>query len=515
MHRKSKIPYDANIYRNVLFPIGSITVCLQEKRQPLLEAYAKKRKIMFQELRIKNFKGWKDTQNIRMSPLTLFFGTNSSGKSSIGQFLMMLRQTMDSSDRKVVFYPGGKNSAVHLGSYQDMVFHRDSTKSIEFEYKWTLNHLFEIKDLLSDNKFSGDSLAFNASVGLETKDLNSLSVNQMQYSLFSNDRETLKIGMKRHSRASDSAEAEYDVTAHHYKLKRKKGRVWYSGAPARFYGFPNEVVSYYQNIDSVQELNLLHEELFHSLFYLGPLRRKAERLYSWTGTAPESVGYEGEDTIGALLAAKTRKIKISGQKEDTPFEQVIAEALKKMGLIERFKVNRLSEQRQEYDVKVCTNSSNDWVDLPDVGFGISQVLPVLVQCFYAPANSIIIMEQPEIHLHPSAQAALADVLIDVINSSEKGKPRNIQLIVETHSEHFLRRLQRRIAEDKISQQNVAAYFANASQTPIKLEALQIDELGNILNWPENFFGDEMDDIIAQSKMALKKRKALKLELDQQ
>ena len=59
------------------------------------------------------------------------------------------------------------------------------------------------------------------------------------------------------------------------------------------------------------------------------------------------------------------------------------------------------------------------------------------------------MEQPEIHLHPNAQSALADVMIDVINSRENGADRNIQLIIETHSEHFLRRLQRRIAEDVV------------------------------------------------------------------
>ena len=79
---------------------------------------------MLKQLRIKNFKGWKDTGLIRMAPITLFFGANRSGKSSIGQFLMMLKQTVESPDRKVVFYTGGKNSAVQLGSYQEMVFLR-------------------------------------------------------------------------------------------------------------------------------------------------------------------------------------------------------------------------------------------------------------------------------------------------------------------------------------------------------------------------------------------------------
>ena len=179
--------------------------------------------------------------------------------------------------------------------------------------------------------------------------------------------------------------------------------------------------------------------------------------------------------------------------------------LTEMGLIEEFKVNQISDQRQEYEVKVRTKGSKDWVDLPDVGFGVSQVLPVLVQCFYAPPGSIILMEQPEIHLHPSAQSALADVMIDVINSKENGAERNIQLIIETHSEHFLRRMQRRIAEDAVPQKKVSAYFANIAKTPATLEPLQIDIFGNIKNWPENFFGDEMGDITEQAKAAMKKR----------
>ena len=79
------------------------------------------------------------------------------------------------------------------------------------------------------------------------------------------------------------------------------------------------------------------------------------------------------------------------------------------------------------------------------------------------------------------------------------------MIIETHSEHFLRRLQRRIAEDVIPQEKVSAYFANIAKMPATLEPLEIDTFGNILNWPENFFGDDMGDITAQAKAAMKKR----------
>ncbi len=456
---------------------------------------------MLKKLRIQNFKGWKDTASIRMAPISLFFGANSSGKSSIGQFLMMLKQTVESPDRKAVFYPGGKNSAVQLGSYQEMVFHRDPGNKISFEYNWSLPSSTKFKDPNSGQSYGYNQVGFASEVGLGNKDQHTLVVDKFEYELKESDTKSLSIGMERKA----DSKSEYKVDAEGFSLKRNKGRVWYPGAPVRFYGFPDEVVAYHQNADFVQELNLQHEKLFRSICYLGPLRTKAERLYSWTGMEPESVGYAGENTVAAILAARNRKISMGYKKRAKPFEQIIAMKLKEMNLIEEFKVNPISEQRQEYEVNVRTKGSKDWVDLPDVGFGISQVLPVLVQCFYAPANSIIIMEQPEIHLHPNAQSALADVMIDVINSRENGKDRNIQLIIETHSEHFLRRLQRRIAEDIVSQEKVSAYFANVSRTPAKLEPLQIDIFGSIQNWPDNFFGDEMGDITGQAKAAMKKR----------
>lgn len=456
---------------------------------------------MLQQLRIQNFKGWKDTGAIRMAPITLFFGANSSGKSSIGQFLMMLKQTVESPDRKAVFYPGGKNSAVQLGSYQEMVFHRDPENKISFSYQWSLPEILKIKDPVTGQAFSGNKLSFHAEVGLGDKDQHTLVLDQLKYELLEENASRLSIGMAR----KPEAKSEYKVDATTYTLKRKQGRGWYPGAPVRFYGFPDEVVAYHQNADFVQGLNLRHEKLYRSLCYLGPLRTKAERLYSWTGMEPESVGYAGENTVAAILAARSRKISLGYKRPAKPFEEIIALKLKEMGLIEDFKVNPISEQRQEYEVNVRTKGSRDWVDLPDVGFGISQVLPVLVQCFYAPAGSIILMEQPEIHLHPNAQSALADVMIDVINSRENGSDRDIQLVIETHSEHFLRRLQRRIAEDAVSQEKVSAYFANIAKTPATLEPLEIDIYGNIQNWPENFFGDEMGDITGQAKAAMKKR----------
>ncbi len=469
---------------------------------------------MLKQLRIYNFKGWQDTGLIRMAPITLFFGVNSSGKSSIGHFLMMLKQTVESPDRKAVLYPGGRNSAIQLGSYRDMVFKHDEEKKITFEYEWVLPKDLDFDDPLTKERYSGNSMSFEAQVGIdkkagdkkddEKKEEKPLVADYLKYQLHKDNDSTISFTMTR----KNGGKTEFDVQADKYKLVRQLGRAWSIKAPYRFYGIPDEVVAYHQNAGFVQLLNLCQENLYRSVFYLGPLRTKPERLYAWSGNEPESVGFSGENAIAAILAARKRKINFGANRHTKPFEALLASELKEMELIEEFKVNPISIHRQEYEVKIRTIGSSEWVDLPDVGFGISQVLPVLVQCFYAPHNSIILMEQPEIHLHPKAQAALADVMIDVINSRENGKDRNIQLIIETHSEHFLRRLQRRIAENSDLYEKVSAYFANMTTPPPCLEPLQIDLYGNILNWPENFFGDEMGDITAQAKAALQKRKQL-------
>ncbi|MFN7266533.1 MAG: AAA family ATPase, partial [Bacteroidota bacterium] len=146
--------------------------------------------------------------------------------------------------------------------------------------------------------------------------------------------------------------------------------------------------------------------------------------------------------------------------------------------------------------------------ITDVGFGISQVLPVLVQCFYVPANSTILFEQPEIHLHPSVQAYLADVFIEAIHAHEDSKPRHTQLIIESHSEHLIRRLQRKIAEEELKLEDVAIYFVDQKKGVSTIEALEIDEFGNILNWPDNFFGDDLEDLTAMALKGIERKRKM-------
>lgn len=142
-------------------------------------------------------------------------------------------------------------------------------------------------------------------------------------------------------------------------------------------------------------------------------------------------------------------------------------------------------------LKVNQNGIN--LDITDVGFGISQVLPIIVQGFLSKNESMTIIEQPEIHLHPMMQAELADLFIDVVTTD---KERNDKiLLIETHSESILKRLRRRIAEGKIRNEDVAIYFIHSRQrksSSAKVEKLHISEKGSF-DWPKEFYSTDLED----------------------
>jgi predicted ATPase len=306
-------------------------------------------------------------------------------------------------------------------------------------------------------------------------------------------------GMKRKS----DSKAEYDLQTDSpgFKLVRTQGRVWPLPAPTKCYGFPDQVRAYYQNAGFLSDFELAFETLFSNLHYLGPLREYPQRQYAWAGARPTDMGRRGERVVDALLAARDAGAYITrgrGRKRLT-LEERVATWLKDLGLIERFEVRPIKEGGKLFQVCVKRADKSPEVLITDVGFGVSQILPVIALCYYVPEGSTLVLEQPEIHLHPRVQMGLADVFIDAI------KTRNIQIILESHSEHLLRRLQRRVAEEELEPRQAVLYFCSAEKGESRLSNLDFDMFGNITNWPPDFLGDEYGEIVAMSKAALARR----------
>jgi len=453
---------------------------------------------MIENLRIRNFKAWQDTGDIRLAPLTVFFGTNSSGKTSLHQLLLLLKQTAQSTDRKRVLHLGDRTTLVDLGSFSDAVFDHDTTSVLEFELSWRLPSEIVANDPIGGNSFTSDMMSFQAAISQGAKER--LQVDALRFDLGDPSQDGLQMKMTRQSKGY-----KLESTAKNYRLVRQKGRGWPLPAPVHFYGFPDEAVAYYQNTGFVADLTLQLEALLGATFYVGPLREYPERLYTWSGEVPEHAGTRGERAVEALLAGADRWFNFKPKQKTRSLQEVVAQRLKNMQLIDSFEVKQIAKNRKEYEVLVRTRRKAAQVKVTDVGFGVSQVLPVIVECFYVPAHSIVIFEQPEIHLHPRVQADLADLFIDAIHAREDSVGRGIQLIVESHSEHFLRRLQRRIAEQQVNSDEVALYFCEPKANKASIRALDTDLFGNILNWPEHFFGDEMGDLAAMTEAAMQRK----------
>ena len=394
----------------------------------------------------------------------MLFGTNSAGKTSIPQLLMLLKQTAESSDRQRVLHFGDRRTALELGGFTDIVHNHQIDQSIQFSVRWTMPSNLTVRDPLSRHTVSSDRLRFQATIAADG--LRNPYVRSMEYSLGDSDT-GLRVGMDRKATGT-----KYDLSTEGYREVRQQGRKWPLPAPVQFHGFPDEAVACYQNTGFVSDLNLEVTRLLQRIHYVGPLREYPKRLYQWSGEIPVHVGDRGDRALEAILASRGRMFNFGKKQRLRSLEEVVAERLKKMGLAQGFELRVLAEHRKEYEVLVRTGKKRPKVLLTDVGIGVSQVLPVIVECFYVPAHSIVIFEQPEIHLHPRAQAELADLFVDAIHARENASDRNVQFIIESHSEHFLRRLQRRIAEGTLKAEEAALYFAHNDASAARLEELE-------------------------------------------
>jgi len=456
---------------------------------------------MITDISFSNFMSWKNLKKLKFGKITGIFGANSSGKTSIINMILLLKQSIESPDRKQILNFGTDRDYIQLGSYHDIIHNHIIETPLDISIGFTNKNPLKITD---PNKrqvvlFEDNRLIFSSSIS-QTK-ANRMFINDLTYD-FAN--------MQFHMRKQKKDKYEYALSAKSYYsrknlFKRAMGRGWPLPEPIKFYGFPDQVRTYYQNAGFLFDLQLNLETNFSSIFYLGPLRDYPQRQYTWTGIQPIDMGRRGERYVDALLASRERGEQFQKKRgvKKVSLEEYIAYWLKEIGVIDTFIVDEIKQGTNMYQVKVKRNNESASVLITDVGFGVSQILPIITLCYYAPENSTVIIEQPEIHLHPLVQSYLADVFIDAIQK------RNIQLIIESHSEHLLRRLQLRIAEEKISSNDVELYFCSVEKDQSKITQIQMDLFGIIDNWPDDFFGNEYNDIAKMNQAIIHRKNNVK------
>ncbi|MFH1109076.1 MAG: DUF3696 domain-containing protein [Planctomycetota bacterium] len=442
---------------------------------------------------------------MRLAPLTGLFGTNSSGKSSILQFLLMLKQTADSPDRAQVLYFGeekSEKSLAVLGTFDDVLHKSSNERRLTWTLEWKLPKALKVADP-QDTRKGPIMTGAEVELSCEVEDVGGgqLVVREMAYSFASHRFSMCSTPAPDRDPERKSAARKYSLNADGGAFHFERGRggpLVGLPPPIKCYGFPPQIRAAYSNAGFLSDLEYAFEQQMQRVFYLGPLREYPFRDYRWSGAEPIDMGRRGEKVVSALLAAKQRGAMVGRGRGRKSLEEKVAAWLKNLGLIHDFGVEEIKKESNLYRVFVQRSSNSARVLLPDVGFGVSQVLPVIVLCYYVPEGSTILLEQPEIHLHPKVQEGLADVLIDAVKS------RKVQVLIESHSEHLLRRLQRRIAEETFKPEDAALYFCDAKNGASDLVPLDVTMYGEIRNWPTDFFGSEFDELAKCMEAKLKR-----------
>jgi predicted ATPase len=245
------------------------------------------------------------------------------------------------------------------------------------------------------------------------------------------------------------------------------------------------------NLDNAYSRGLsVLADFWGEIRYLGPLREQPRRFYQFDDTGSAEIGSAGQFSVQVLSLEENNNVTFSRIKHDEKGRLEVRSAhstslidslnywLDEMGLP---RVSPHIIQQSLYELNVSATEDLK-VSLPDVGFGVSQVLPVILECLRANKGDTVILEQPEIHLHPRIQSILADFFIA---RAQDG----IRFIVESHSEYFVKRLCRRVSEGK--PENIAAIpniiFVHREEGVSQCEKVVLNEFGEIENWPSGFF----------------------------
>lgn len=266
--------------------------------------------------------------------------------------------------------------------------------------------------------------------------------------------------------------------------------------------FPDKILSdrepifYYPTIDFIQSYFNDH------IKYLGPLREEPKSLYPLeSSNSSDDIGLKGENTAAVYQNNKNREIAYIDpvdfdsmkNKEAIIKKGTLAEAINKwliyLGVASNMNTN--DKGKTGHEMKIITDLPEMEQDLTHVGVGVSQVLPILVMSFLAQEGDVIILEQPELHLHPKVQTRLADFFVSM-NALKK------QCILETHSEYLINRLRYLVAISDTSNisGNTMIYFVEKEKGHSKYRPVTINKYGVIEDWPDGFF-DESEKIAAQ------------------
>ena len=394
---------------------------------------------MISQINFRNYKLFKKKQILEIKPLTILIGKNNTGKSAILKLPTLLEGSL--SGRFSQPFELINNDVKIANEYKDIVYGRNN-REVEFE----ILQKKHISDIEYDNLKVEIFIDENKPIIENWKcnnifDLTKLDENNYQNNKINKVQETFFEGIN-----LKSIEFVDDL------LPKED-----------FFPLPNFVL----NTD-----------------FIGAIRQEALKHYEYSSNISEKSGIDGSKLYDFLID--------DYMSTDKKYFSQISNFIKN-----KFEGWELSIEvdggRKDKPAIIYLENKNLKINVSQVGMGISQVLPLIIRA-YKPcdAKTLIIVEEPESHLHPFAHAQIAQLFFDSLLIDK-----NKKYLIETHSQNVVLRLRRLIAEGKLVPDDLALYYVdfNEENNESELKRIIIDENGNVDYWPEGIFSESLDETI--------------------
>lgn len=434
---------------------------------------------MIKKILLENFKAFEKAE-IEIKPITILVGPNNAGKTSLMQSISLIQQTLRSGTEVLAF-----RGVQSLGDF-DNVIHQDSlTKELRFRFEFEDETYFDFNVAKEKNgnnfvkNFSCNNGRFeyflkNIKQKLNTpnnsefyeaesfelkfpegegknpmiKSLSNISPNFFRETFFMSFRDYREddwiFSEKNNSKTNFSSRFRRAIKSHDPENENM-----YLFILSRLSAF------FYQNI----------RQKFENIRYIGPIRAAPDRYYD-SGSF-ENVGFKGEHAV--QLIAK-----------DPILKKKTEDVLKKLEIANNLEILR-NPNSKNFEFKLNTGNTKLGVNFADVGCGTSQILPLIVQCLSLKDKSLIMIEQPELHLHPKVQADFGNFLVESANN-------NLKFIIETHSEYLIERIRTCIMKNPDLAKTVIIYYVgqNKEKNHSEIITIKINSEGQYSELPEEY-----------------------------
>lgn len=505
---------------------------------------------MLTEIVLENFKPFGTRQVAPLAPITLVYGPNSGGKSSLIQALMLLKQSIASSGDGAGLIPRGEY--VDLGSFKSLLHKHETSRSLYLGLKYekvpTTRYLgpragqdqqrevgvtFKVANAQGSRRNDSSHLtdvlyALSGEPGLRAMlvrgedQATSLAGPAFRWSDVTSAESLVKCGIELQRRLNERVKtsgpegAKWEEPSEAADAEQLGAVLMLGGARATgflpdrldWFAVPElEVSTALSRTNAGQYRSRPPQGLlrvgqffsglageFYSLLestsYLGPLRSHPARHYLVLGAAKHTVGVRGENTPQMIFHQKA-------------VQSTLNDWFHRFEIPYRLKVSAVGDDVTGEIVVLNLVDGRTGVQVApsDVGFGIGQLLPIIVEGVVS-KRRLICVEQPEIHLHPRLQAHVADLLIETADlrersgSDQKRGPHN-QWLIETHSEAIILRLQRRIREGRISHRDISVLYVEPSVEGSRVIPLALSASGDFVDeWPGGFFEEGFHEAFA-------------------